>query len=77
MTFFYNNLHVVAGVGFGKDNNRTMYRAVSRNNILATTGAGIADDHMPEGNSHDYNLYYNPLGAAGHYSIKGEAEEHL
>lgn len=79
ITMVYHNTFVGQGgglsaVGFGSDQDRGMFRAVSRGNVFAVTGCGIQDPYMPEGNDFDGDLFSLPWNAPGKRETKRDCE---
>jgi hypothetical protein len=80
-TYFYHNTFAsqgsgISAVGFGSDKDRGLFRAVSRNNILALTSCGIQDRINPPGNDFDCDLFALPWNQPGMMDVAGAAEAH-
>lgn len=91
--FFFNNTMVVtkngmAGIGFGKDKNREMFIATTRNNIFVSetnpvitgqkgSGLSISDIHVSSWNDFDYDMIGNSCtsNGAGKILAHPEAEQ--
>jgi parallel beta-helix repeat protein len=81
ISHFYNNTFYTRGsgiraVGYGKDDNRSMFFGVSRNNLLALSSNGINDPHAPKPCDYDYDLFATPQETAGRYDIGRPMEQH-
>ncbi len=81
ISHFYHNTFYTRGsgiraVGYGKDDNRSMFYGVSRNNLLVVSGNGIRDPHAPEQCDYDYDLFATPYNSAGAYTIARPMEQH-
>lgn len=79
-TYFYHNTFLTFGngvtaVGFGSDKGlRGQFLGHTRNNVFATSGAGISDSVRPPGNTYDHDLFASAIGGAGDYEVAGAVE---
>ncbi len=81
ISYFYHNTFFTQGngimaVGYGKDDNRSMFYGISRNNLLALTGKGIRDAHTPKQSDFDFDLFAMPDGRPGDYEAARPIEAH-
>jgi hypothetical protein len=80
ISFFFNNTFVtdgsgIDGVGFGYDEDRVLYKGVSRNNIIECTGAPISDACKIPETDFDYDMLFN-YGNMEPFCAKDGAEKH-
>lgn len=80
VSYFYHNTFLTFGngltaVGFGGDKGlRGQFRGHARNNVFATTGAGISDSVRAPANTYDHDLFASAMGGAGDYEVAGAVE---
>ncbi|MFG0249438.1 MAG: right-handed parallel beta-helix repeat-containing protein [Phycisphaeraceae bacterium JB051] len=74
-TFFTQGNGIMA-VGYGRDDNRSMFYGISRNNLLALSGKGIRDAHTPEQSDFDFDLFATPDDRPGEYESARPIEAH-
>lgn len=73
---FFTNGHGIKAVGYGKDDNRSMFFGKSRNNLLALGSNGIDDPRAPTVNDFDYDLFATPMNTPGTYNLGRPMEAH-
>lgn len=73
---FYTRGNGIKAVGYGKDDNRSMFYGISRNNLFALGSNGIDDPHAPAVNDFDYDLFATLQNTPGSYNIARPMEAH-
>jgi hypothetical protein len=81
ISYFYHNTFFTRGngimaVGYGKDDNRSMFYGISRNNLLAVSSKGVRDAHTPEQSDFDFDLFTTPNNKPGAYESARPIEQH-